>query len=227
MASVMPLVVILFILTAIVGVVLSAQAKNKREKLIRAWAYMNKYRFVPGDDHGAIHRYDLDCLEQGLGRYAYNRVQGRMGDAPFEAFDYHFETTSTDSKGNRRTNHHHYSAAIMQAPAQLKPLFIRKEGFFDRVSRAVGFDDIDFESAEFSETFYVKSKDRKWAYDVVSQRTMELLLKMPQYRIEIGGPHIAVYRNSRFKPEEFGTAIYLAKQILEGIPKDVIASLQS
>ncbi len=227
MASAMPLIIILFILAAIVAVVLQAHAQNKREKLVRAWAHINKYEFVPGRDPRAIHRFDLDCLEQGLGRYAYNRVRGMMGDAPFEAFDYHYETTSTDSKGNTQTHHHHFSAAIIEAPARLKPLFIRKEGFFDRVSRAVGFDDIDFESAEFSDTFFVKAKDRKWAYDVVSQRTMELLLKMPHYRIEISGPHIAVYRSKRFKPEEFGTAVYLAKQILEGIPKDVIASLRT
>ena len=39
-----------------------------------------------------------------------------------------------------------------------------------------GHDDIDFESAEFSRNFYVKSSDRKWAFDILHARAMEFLL---------------------------------------------------
>ena len=40
--------------------------------------------------------------------------------------------------------------------------------------------EIEFESTEFSKEFHVKSPDRRWAFDVLSQATMEFLLALPQ-----------------------------------------------
>jgi len=111
-------------------------------------------------------------------------MEGTWSDRHLLAFDYHYETHSTDSKGHRRTNHHHFSAVILASALPLKPLFIRAEGFFDKLTEFVGFDDIDFESAEFSRKFYVKAKDRRWAYDVIHARTMEFLLSMPRFTIQ-------------------------------------------
>ena len=55
-------------------------------------------------------------------------------------------------------------------------LLIRPEGFFDKVAGAFGFDDIDFESEEFSRAFFVKSSDKRFAYDVLHPRMLELLM---------------------------------------------------
>ena len=39
-----------------------------------------------------------------------------------------------------------------------------------------GYQDIKFESAEFSKTFCVRSPDKKFAYDVCNAKMMEYLL---------------------------------------------------
>ena len=90
--------------------------------------------------------------------------------------DYHYQTTS--SNGKQTTTHHHYfSYCLIELPyASLPDLRIRREGIFDSLAGAFGFDDIDFESAEFSKRFHVKSSDKRFAYDVVHPAMMEFLL---------------------------------------------------
>ncbi len=125
-------------------------------------------------------------------------------------FDYHYQTYSY-SKNGRQTHHHYFSAAILQSPVPLKPLFIRPEGFLDRVAEFLGFDDIDFESLEFSRRFYVKSPDRRWAYDVIHQRTMEFLLASPPFTVQFDRASVIVYRDRIFSPAEFEAAAEVAR----------------
>ena len=83
-------------------------------------------------------------------------------------------------------------------------LLIRGEGLFDKLRGALGFDDIDFESEEFSRRFYVVSTDKKFAYDVVHPRMMEWLMakEVPLIDIERGRCCL-VNDRGRWKPDEF------------------------
>lgn len=137
------------------------------------------------------------------------------------AFHYHYETTSTDSDGNRKTHHHTLSAVVVHSGMALKPLLIRREGMWDKVTSAFGFDDIDFESAEFSRAFFVKSPDRKWAYDVINQNNMEFLMGAPKLTLELAGPHIIAWKGGRFAPAQFDGALALIEGFLSRIPKDI------
>jgi len=97
------------------------------------------------------------------------------------------------------------SYLILDLPfARTPDLLIRREGVFDRLAGVLGFDDIDFESEEFSRAFYVKSSDKKFAYDVVHPRMMEWLLakEVPMIDIEQGRCCVAQDR-VRWEPQEF------------------------
>ena len=91
--------------------------------------------------------------------------------------DYHYEYDAPARQNNDDAHVHVqlFSLSICRT-AQLPDLFIRREGIFDSVKRAFGFDDIDFESAEFSKRFFVKSSDKRFAYDVIHPKMMEFLL---------------------------------------------------
>jgi hypothetical protein len=138
------------------------------------------------------------------------------------AFDYHYETHSTDSKGQRQTHHHHFSAVIVGSDVPLKPLLIRPEGFFDRVKGFFGFEDINFESAEFSRKFFVAAPDRKWAYDVLHQRAMEFLLVSPVFSLRFDTQCVIAWRSATFEPAEFTQALTLVRGLLEQIPDFVV-----
>lgn len=193
-------------------------AKRRREELA-ALANRLGWTFHADNLHSISSRYPgLKFLERGSNRYGYNVLSGRYGDRAACGFDYHYETYSTDSKGRRTTHHHRCSVVVIETGLPLKPLTIRPEGFFDRVGEFFGFDDIDFESIEFSRAFHVWSPDKAWAFDVIHQETMEYLLGAPRFSIELLGPRIFVYRATCFSPAEFQSALETAAGVIDRLP---------
>jgi hypothetical protein len=186
----------------------------QRRKELAAWAAEKGLLFSATKDRGFDDRFSsFGCLRKGHSRYAYNIAEGDWNGRRVMAFDYRYVTGS----GKNRSTHY-FSAIILCSDVQLKPLSIRPEGVFDRVTEFFGLDDIDFESAEFSRRFYVKSSDKRWAYDVIHPRTMKFLLSMPRFSIELDRTHVIVWKNRRFDPEAFETAIAIAAGLLDNLP---------
>jgi hypothetical protein len=205
------------------GYLAHRQAVRRRDELAALAARLG-WTFSAENDATLARRFGSPrCLEQGSNRYAYNVLSGRLGDRTACAFDYHYETYSTDSKGNRQTHHHRFSVAVLDTRYPLKQLLIRPEGFFDRIGEFFGMDDIDFESNQFSREFHVSSPDRRWAFDVIHQATMEFLLESPRFSIEMLGSRVLVYRASCFQPAEFEAAIGVADGIISRLPNYLLA----
>jgi len=220
--------IIIIAITVFIGLaILSGMMAAKRRKAIELWAMSKSLRFSSAKEYGVNNHYpQFSCLRQGSRQYAYNICRGEIYSRLIEAFDYHYETYSTNSKGHRQTHHHYFSAVVIESKLPLKPLFMRPESFFDKISEFVGFDDIDFESAEFSRKFYVKANDKRWAYDVIHQRTMEFLFSMPQFTIEFSHNAVIAYRSSTFQVVDFEVAIQVVIGILERLPEYVVKQLQ-
>lgn len=209
---------------AIVGLMIWQYYRNvQRRKELQAWAQANGMTFDRSRDSSLDGRYAaFGCLHKGSRRYGYNHLMGKWNARPFHGFDYHYETYSTDSKGRRQTHHHHFSAVVLESEVPLQPLFIRPEGFFDRLTEMIGFDDIDFESAEFSKAFYVKAPDQRWAFDVIHQRAMEFLMDSPRFTIEMDGHHVIAFRDSRLSPDDYEAAADVIAGLLDGLPNYVV-----
>ncbi len=202
--------------------------EQKRRKALEEWARSKNWRFNSDKDYDFDNTYSgFSCLRKGSNRYAFNIIRGELENHRVEAFDYHYETHSTDSKGRRKTHHHKFSAVIIQTPWPLKPLLIRPEGFFDKLTEFFGFDDIDFESSEFSKKFFVKSPDKKWAYDVIHQETMEYLLNAPRYTLEFENRHIIAFMGGkRFDIPEFEGAIEIIQGVVNRFPEYLVKELE-
>ncbi len=219
MPEFIPLIFIGFVILIIVLAVVGAIQKRKRRQALAGWAMNNGWQYDPGSDHSFDQRYpSFDCLKQGSDRYAHNIVSGQRKGREFQAFDYHYETHSTDSKGRRQTHHHHFSAVIIRPQVLLKPLVIRPENLFDKLAGFFGFDDIDFESAEFSRAFCVKSPDRRWAYDVLHSRTIELLLASPRFSIAFDNLHAIAWTGRTFDIADFEQAADVLEGVLDQLP---------
>ena len=212
---------LLFVLFGILvsgGVIWSLYAASERRKELAAWAHSRGLAFNRAKDTTLDDRFpDFDCLRRGHSRYGHNLIRGRWSGREFLGFDYHYVTGSGK---NRQT--HNFSAVVLVSDVLLRPLFIRPEGFFDKVGEFFGLDDIDFESAEFSREFYVKSADRRWAYDVIHARTMEFLLSAPKFHIEMDFQHVIAWRSSTFEPVEFSAAADVISGLLNRLPEYVV-----
>jgi hypothetical protein len=190
----------------------------KRRNELSLWARLKNLSFEPENKPIDSRVSFFKIFQRGDNRYACNLMEGQWRGRPAMCFDYHYETHSTSSKGGRQTQHHWFSAVIVQSGFPLRPLSIRPENFLDKVGEFFGADDIDFESAEFSKKFFVKSPDRKWAYDVIHQRTMEFLLASPAFRIEFSPVQVLAYRENRFDADTFQAAAETACGLLDRFP---------
>ena len=193
-----PLVIFAFI--AIVGVVavLGYISSLKRREAMAAVAMKLGLQFMTGKDRYMPKRYRfLDKLRQGSNRYAFNVLSGSYQGHEVLLFDYHYKTGS-----GKNTHHHYLSFFILHLQVSFPELIIGPEGIFSKIAQAVGYDDIDFESHEFSRKFCVRSKDKKFAYDVCNARMIEYLLSNTDLSIEIEDKVLAISFNSRLSPEQ-------------------------
>ena len=214
----MEVLIPIFIILVVGLVIYGLYASAKRRKALAAWAHGKGLSFDAAKDRGMDNRFgDLKCLRRGHSRYAHNIMRGQWAGRGLCAFDYHYATGS----GKNRSDHH-FSAVIATADLPLKPLFIRPEGFFDKVTEFFGWDDIDFESAEFSRKFYVTSPDRRWAFDVIHQRMMDYLMSGPGYTIQFDSQHVIANQSKRYSPAEFEAAAEFICGMLDRLPDYLI-----
>jgi len=167
----------------------------------------------------------LDKLAQGGNRYAFNVLSGEYQQNPVLAFDYHYETHSTDSKGHHQTHHHYFSFFILLLPRSFPELTIVREGMFSKLAQAFGYEDIDFESAEFSRTFCVRSNDKRFAYDVCNGQMMEYLLVNRDLSIEIEDRALALAFGARLSAAEIETNLNRLLEIRVRLPEYLFAGV--
>ena len=210
----------LFVALIVALAILGARAAKKRREAFALLAQRLGLAFSPGRDPDIARRLGfLDKLAQGSNRYAFNILSGTFHNHSVSAFDYHYETYSTDSKGNRQTHHHHFSCLLLMLEKPFPELTIAREGLFSKIAQGLGYDDIDFESHEFSRTFCVRSKDKKFAYDFCHARLMEYLLQNQDLAIEIEGPVLAIAFSGTLDPLHVEQNLERLGQLRSFMPK--------
>lgn len=213
-----PLAIGLVIVIAVLAILGAYFAKAARRKALGEWAAGRGLSFHPGREEDMDDRFaDFPCLQEGDDRYAENLIDGAWDQREFLAFDYHYTTGSGDDK-----KEHRITVVVLGSAVSLKDLLIRQEKFSDKLSAFFGFDDIDFESAQFSREFYVKSSDRKWAYDVLHARAMQLLMASPRFSIQMSGRRVMAWRPNRLEPYDIEAAAVLVAGLLDGMPEYLI-----
>jgi hypothetical protein len=132
----------------------------------------------------------LSRLSQGENRYAFNLLQGTYQQQTLFVFDYHYQTND-----GQEVQHRFFTIFMLIIKETFPKICIgteRSDALFSRMAESVGGEDIKFESAEFSRIFRVRSRDKKFAYDVCNPQMMEYLLANPDLEIEIQGPVISL-----------------------------------
>ncbi|MFI5403081.1 MAG: hypothetical protein ACHQ1G_09105 [Planctomycetota bacterium] len=201
---------------------LSHLAKKKRQEAFRALATRLGCRFYVTDPFGLSVRYEgwFPTLQQGSRRYAFNVVDGALDGRRMHLFDHHHETYSTNSKGHRTTHHHHRTFVCLEHDADLGRMEVRPEHFLDKVGGFFGFDDIDFESEEFSRKYHVKAEDRKLAYDVFHPKMIEFFLGLGDFKVTTARS-LALFRrgSGTMSIEQIEKTLFDADGFLDRLPR--------
>lgn len=212
--------IIVVVALFVVALIFGARAAKKRREELAALAARLGLSFRAEEDYGLAGRFAfLDALAHGGNRYAFNVLSGQYRNTEVLVFDYHYETHSTDNKGNRQTHHHYFSFFILLLPQNFPELRITKEGMLSRIAQVFGYDDIDFESAEFSRAFCVRSKDKKFAYDFCHAQMMEYLLANRDLSIEVERTALALAFASRLSAAEIESNLQRLFEIRSRLPE--------
>ena len=211
--------IFLFVVIVIIASIYSMVAAAKRREGLLELAQRLNLTFNPGNDYSISSQFAfLKQFDQGENRYATNVLSGNYQQDDVLAFDYHYETYYYDKNG-RHTEHHWFSFFILNMTVIFPDLTIRREGLFTKIAEAFGYQDIKFESAEFSRTFCVRSPDKKFAYDVCNAKMMEYLLANRDLSIEIENQVIAIIFNTRISVEAFEKNLQRLVEIRSRLPE--------
>ncbi len=224
---IVPIVLILII----VGAIYSHRKEQERIAALTALANELGWQFDAAKDSSHRKRFpQFKIFQQGHSHYAHNSLRGELTiggrEWPVLAGDYHYQTTSHN--GKKSTTHtHRLSYLIITLPYSNVPeLAIRKESFMDRVAATMGWDDIDFESAEFSKRFHVTSSDKKFAYDVIDPRMIRFLLDSEPPTIDLANGYCCLsIAKKRWEPDEFRRMLGWCKAFHDHWPTHLTASL--
>ena len=142
--------------------------------------------------------------------------------------DFRYKITTHTGKSTQ-TRTYRFSYLILHLPFDGVPdLLIRREGVLDKIAGAFGFDDIDFESAQFSRRFHVKSPDKRFAYDVIDPRMMEFLLAGDPGTIDIERGRCCVSDGRRrWSPQQYEANLEWISRFFDNWPDHVTAGLET
>jgi len=217
-----PYLFILFVILIIIFAFYAWLQEQKRREALRLWCKKYGWTLANHSVQGWHEDYPgIKLFDQGHSKDGDNVITGHFRGQPVTLLDYKYVTGS----GKNRTTHH-YGVTIMDCGFPTIPLQIRLEHVLDKLGAFLGGGDIDFESAEFSRMFHVKSADRKWAYDVIHTRTMDYLLSAPDYSIEFGYGEIVIIHTSKCSVDQYEEQVEMAWQLFDLLPEYLIKQMK-
>jgi hypothetical protein len=227
-AFVVALIIAIVLALAAVAV-LSAKRERERTESLQRFAAERGLRFI-GEDAGLDERMAaFDQFQIGHSRRGLNLMEGdvRVGGirGTLLCGDYRYKVTRSNGKQTTTTVYNMSFVAMRPALSVPEDLTVRAEGVLDKIGAFVGFDDIDFESSEFSKRFHVKCSDRRFAFDVFDPRMMEYFLAAEPPRVQARAGVILIDRGvRRWEPSEFAAEFGWLDGFLARVPRHVRAA---
>ena len=138
--------IVIFVALAGIG------APKRRSMALAAAAKALRMKYSPGDPLDLTFKYALvSAFNRGTGGHAYNTIHGTRKGFHTVVVDYEY----TEGAGMKNSHTATLTYCIITVDKQLPDLQLRPENFLDTIKSWAGVVDIDFESKEFSDAFYV------------------------------------------------------------------------
>lgn len=207
-------VILLFIALVAVVIIYGVIQSAKRRKDMEALAPQVEMEFAPYDpfDLPAKHA-DMLAFSKGHSRRAYNTLYTKKDGHRIVVTDYKY------TEGSGKNSHTYYETyCIMDTDRQFARLQIRPENFLDTVASWVGFDDIDFESSEFNDAFYVRCDDKKFAYEIIHPQMMQYLLGYRGLHLEMAGKSVLAHYGRTLPIDRIPALVQAVQDIVRLLP---------
>jgi len=208
-----------FAAIVVVLIVYGILRAQKRREAMQALATKWGFRYYAKDPWNLPTWYSaLDLFNHGHSRKAENVMSGEVDGRTVVCFDYRYTTGS-----GKNSHTHHYQGVVYLLPIQAPALRLRPESVFDRVASWVGWDDIDFESDQFSRRYHVSSQDRRFAYDIFHARLIDYLLRCgTSPSMEMNGVFLLLYDSGSGSVENVERLLMIGQTVCNMIPDYVL-----
>lgn len=190
-------------LLAIAAFALCIVQDRRRGKELHALARELGLSFDPQRSRQVARRYDhVPQMKRGSDRYGQNFLGGSYRGHEVAVFEFHYAVQRGSGK-NQHTDHEFLQVFVVTLPGCFPRLTIAPEGLFSKLAQSLGYEDIDFESHEFSRRFCVRSADKKFAYDFCHARMIEYLLGQDEMVLHLEGEELLLLFEERLAVHEF------------------------
>lgn len=115
-------------------------------------------------------------------------------------------------------SHASFSVLVLEHIWVFPEIRVYPESGLEKAKQLAGFQDIEFDSVEFSDAFVVTCEDKKFAYDVCHTRMMELLLQHRDMSLEIERNAICLSFPYRLDVNDIEGKLDLLVQVAEYLP---------
>jgi len=220
LAGMMPCLLFgVFVVVAVVVIVFGILRAQKRRQEMQALARKWGFAYYRDDPWGLPAWYGaLDLFQHGHSKKATNVLSGQVDGRAVIAFDYRYVT----GRGKNRSTHP-YQAVVFLLPIQAPRLRLRRENVLDRVVSWVGWDDLDFESDEFSRRYHVACDERRFAYDIFHARLIDYLLDCRETpSMEMNGVFLVLYDAGSGPVSNFERLLAIGQTVVAMIPDYVL-----
>ena len=197
----------------------NAKRRQPHRDALLEFVITSDFIFSKEKSESIISRYSQTKLitKSSEDREVSHLISGKMNDRDIRLFDLKYSV----SNGKTRVVYE-YSAAAIEFPTIFSDLYISSENILNKMAGLAGFDDINFESEEFNKAFYVKSSNKKFAYDIINSSIMQLLLANKKWTIEFNSNVILIYKKGVFINGEYDQAIEFFTNFIDLIPEYII-----
>ena len=180
MEAALPILLVVGVVVVALVAYLSWEAEKARTAELQAYAARRGWTYTPRDD--SWHEtFTGSPFTSGHGRRSTKVLHGPHDGREAAVFDFVFHTTETSTNAQGHTTHrevpHRFNVVALSLGAATPGLSVSPEGVFGRLVGRIFNTDIELESDDFNRAFTVNADDRRFAFDVLHPRMMELLLR--------------------------------------------------
>lgn len=197
-------------------VVLVIRAERKRRKELADWASKRGFAYFDANQEAPL-LSTYKAWGPGYGHRNFDGYEGNFAGTDVQMWQHQSRTKSKDSE-----NIHNFTILKIRMPISVPNTHWKREHFGHKVFDALGGEDIDFESDEFSRKFWVKGDDRRFAYDLFHARMMEYMLTAPKAHWQWQGAYLILHVSGAFQLKRIQPLLQAAEGFLPLLPKHLL-----
>ncbi|MDZ7815545.1 MAG: hypothetical protein U5N86_05955 [Planctomycetota bacterium] len=206
----------LFVLVGLIGSAIGFWLMMRKRAALRLFAEHNALSYSRADVFNVLGRSGgIQLLNAGHDRVVHDIVYGTHRGLSVCFFHFKYKTGSSSS-GRSRDRTHRRNGLLVVAPISLPGhLYVRAENFLDSLGELSGvYDDIDFEHSSFNDKYYVKSDNKRMAYDFFGRDMIEFFYMLPRrICMEACGPHFVFHYNNKIPTKYYARMLDTATSV--------------